>query len=98
MLKDLQSAQGSASRDRLARRSFSVSLNSLVCASVRAISGIFGALLTSHGVVRSIPALGVAPEMMEEISTGVRAHSSPVHAATRAISPATLSKAPPNGR
>ena len=53
--QDLQSAQGSASRDRLARRSFSVSLNSLVCASVRAISGIFGALLTSHGVVRSIP-------------------------------------------
>ena len=51
--------------------------------------------MASYGVS---PALGVAPEMMEEISTGVRAHSSPVHAATRAISPATLSKAPPNGR
>ena len=47
--------------------------------------------MASYGVP---PALGVAPEMMEEISTGVRARSSPVHAATRAISPDAFKSAP----
>ena len=47
--------------------------------------------MASYGVP---PALGVAPEMMEEISTGVCAHSSPVHAATRAISPDSFKSAP----
>lgn len=51
--------------------------------------------MASYGVP---PALGVAPEMMEEISTGVRARSSPVHAFSRARSRQTRSKAPPNGR
>ena len=95
---DLQSTR-SATGDRLiARRKNSVrgDFCKRAIALLRAILPARSSrAMASYGVP---PALGVAPEMMEEISTGVRARSSPVHAFSRARSRQTRSKAPPNGR